>query len=460
MSSDSLGTFIHRLSGVYRDPQRVLRDAQSLLSSEYGAHLRPTTEPLLNNDGSSTPPVLVLRGTIPMVYRNVTYNLPIDMYLPPPYPLRPPTVFIRPVPSMAIKENHRHVGLDGKVYLPYLHDWRPHSHELSVLAMMMSSLFGSEPPCYAKPANSAPPAYNGNTYNGNNGYGNGTTMNGGGGGHHRSEPPPPPYATSLPPNHSRTNSYGASTTTNSSSTTATTNNLSSQQSSSAHMERLQRQQEDLEKRMEAARLASIADEEKRQKEAEEAERKRRQAEHAQLLGDMRAMATSKVGYEIGEFFQRSKAELRLELKNQKQLEDGKSKLEGLVKEAEERRGELSKHAGDMDGAIDELATYVDAIKEQQQSTNSNESEQDDPLLKADKMAIPADVPSAQMLALSAENAAIDDCIYFLDRAFSQQRGSMSAEAFIKEVRKLSKRQFMAKAHLIKIAQSRARESNR
>jgi len=92
MSSESLGTFIHRLSGVYRDPQRVLRDAETLLSSPLGTHLRPTTEPLIRNDGT-TPPVLLLRGTIPMTYRGVTYNLPIDMYLVQEYPIRPPTVF-------------------------------------------------------------------------------------------------------------------------------------------------------------------------------------------------------------------------------------------------------------------------------------------------------------------------------------------------------------------------------
>ena len=158
-SSSAVSPLIHRLSGVYRDPQRVIRDAESLLSSPLGNHLRPTTEPLLNNDGTSTPPVLVLSGTLPMTYRGVTYNIPIDIFLPPPYPLRPPTVFVRPVSSMAIRENHRHVGLDGQVYLPYLHEWRPNTHELCELAVWMSSTFGSDPPCYAKPTKSSVPQF-------------------------------------------------------------------------------------------------------------------------------------------------------------------------------------------------------------------------------------------------------------------------------------------------------------
>ena len=36
----------------------MLRDAETLLSSPLGSHLTPTTEPLMLNYGSSTPPVL------------------------------------------------------------------------------------------------------------------------------------------------------------------------------------------------------------------------------------------------------------------------------------------------------------------------------------------------------------------------------------------------------------------
>ena len=188
--SGSLGTCISRLTGVYRDPQRVLRDAETLLSSPLGTHLRPTTEPLMLNDGSATPPVLLLRGTLPMTYRGVTYNLPIDMYLPPPYPQRPPTVFIRPVASMAIKENHRHVGNDGRVYMPYLHEWQMNTSDLRELAVWMSSLFGSEPPCYAKPA-----------------VATASSMSSGGSGSHR--PPPPAYAQATTQSVASNNSHSS-----------------------------------------------------------------------------------------------------------------------------------------------------------------------------------------------------------------------------------------------------------
>mmetsp|Transcript_17464 Transcript_17464/g.31694 ORF Transcript_17464/g.31694 Transcript_17464/m.31694 type:complete len:431 (-) Transcript_17464:139-1431(-) len=428
MSSDSLGTFIHRLSGVYRDPQRVLRDAESLLSSPLGSHLRPTTEPLTLNDGSSSPPVLLLRGTLPMTYRAVTYNLPIDCYLPPPYPLRPPTVFIRPVANMAIKENHRHVGLDGRVYLPYLHDWRPGTHDLRELAVWMSSLFGAEPPCYARPANANGSATSNGSHNN-----------------------PPPYSQATVASSSHTSSHASSayssiSTAASTSTHATNNTNNAQEEMRKALER-----EISEANMVAETARRAAAEEDRM----EAAHKRMQREHEQELSSMRAHATSKVQFEIHALFMGVKEELRLELKNQKQLEFGKDRIEKLLNEGGERKGQLEEGNKEMDEAIGGLETWLVAVKEQKSTAADNGGKEERGQTKADLMALPVDTHSAQMLALSAENAAIDDCIYFLDRALVQ--GSISVEVFLKEVRKLSKRQFMAKGHLIKIAQTRAAE---
>jgi len=350
-----------------------------------------------------------------MTYRNVTYNLPIDMYLPPPYPLRPPTVFVRPVVGMAIKENHRHVGLDGRVYLPYLHDWRPGTHELRELVMWMSSLFGSEPPCYAKPPG-APPPVKSNTNSS----------------HH---PPPPPYGSSV-----------ASSSNASSSAIHGSNQSNSISSAEERRKALER---DIEEANMAARIARD----------EEARERQMQQEHKQKLNLARVMAYSKVQDEMQRLFRNEKEELRLELKNQKQLEYGKERIAAILNEGEERKGQLEKGVREVDEAIEGLETWLSAVKEQQSTAAAaveNGNEEEKGTSKADRIALPADTHSAQMLALSAENAAIDDCVYFLDQALV--RGSISVDVFLKEVRKLSKRQFMAKAHLIKIAQSRAAEN--
>ena len=83
------------------------------------------------------------------------------------------------------------------------------------------------------------------------------------------------------------------------------------------------------------------------------------------------------------------------------------------------------------------------MKEHQSTSSTTAGGTDnDKTSKADLIALPEDTHSAQMLALSAENAAIDDCIYFLDQALV--RGSIGLDVFLKEVRRLSKRQFLAK----------------
>ena len=51
---------------------------------------------------------------------------------------------------MYLKEHHPHVGSDGHVYLPYLHEWRPHTHNLIELVVAMSSVFSADPPVFTR----------------------------------------------------------------------------------------------------------------------------------------------------------------------------------------------------------------------------------------------------------------------------------------------------------------------
>ena len=52
----------------------------------------------------------------------VTYNIPVCVWLQENHPHVPPLVFVKPTSSMAIKPSH-HVDTNGKVYLPFLHEW-------------------------------------------------------------------------------------------------------------------------------------------------------------------------------------------------------------------------------------------------------------------------------------------------------------------------------------------------
>ena len=167
------------------------------------------------------------------------------------------------------------------------------------------------------------------------------------------------------------------------------------------------------------------------------------------------MATSKVQYELQVVFRDAKDDLRVTLKNQKLLDYGKDEIQQLLKEGEERKEELMVLNDEMDGAVKMLEDWLETADKQQQQEgdNGNNNSSSPQSSKVDLIALPTDTYSSQMLQLAAENAAIDDCIYFLDQ--SMARGNIPLDVFLKEVRRLSKRQFMVKAHLIKISQAKA-----
>ena len=52
----------------------------------------------------------------------VAYTIPVCVWLQENHPHVPPLVFVKPTSSMAIKPSH-HVDTNGKVYLPFLHEW-------------------------------------------------------------------------------------------------------------------------------------------------------------------------------------------------------------------------------------------------------------------------------------------------------------------------------------------------
>ena len=64
----------------------------------------------------------------------VTYNIPVCVWLQENYPHVPPLVFVKPTSSMAIKPT-RHVDTNGKVNLPFLHEWS-HVCDISILILL------------------------------------------------------------------------------------------------------------------------------------------------------------------------------------------------------------------------------------------------------------------------------------------------------------------------------------
>mmetsp|Transcript_35176 Transcript_35176/g.91268 ORF Transcript_35176/g.91268 Transcript_35176/m.91268 type:complete len:199 (+) Transcript_35176:319-915(+) len=92
-----------------------------------------------------------------MVYNGTQYNVPIVYWITDYFPQYPPVVLVQPTPNMAIKPRHPHVGSDGTVYHPYITNWRPPASRLTDLTKQLSTVFGKDPPVFARPSGAAGP---------------------------------------------------------------------------------------------------------------------------------------------------------------------------------------------------------------------------------------------------------------------------------------------------------------
>lgn len=118
-------------------------------------------EAFVFNNGSRKD-LINLEGTIPVNYKGAFYNIPICIWLMDTHPENAPLCFVKPTPDMSIKVS-RYVDSNGKVYLPYLHEWNSNSTLLNLIQVMISA-FGELPPVYSKPRNESRAPYPVNSY--------------------------------------------------------------------------------------------------------------------------------------------------------------------------------------------------------------------------------------------------------------------------------------------------------
>lgn len=74
------------------------------------------------------------------------------------HPNNAPICYVTPTADMQIKVS-MFVDGNGKVYLPYLHDWLPNGSDLLGLIQVMIVTFGEHPPVYSKPKESISTPY-------------------------------------------------------------------------------------------------------------------------------------------------------------------------------------------------------------------------------------------------------------------------------------------------------------
>lgn len=138
------------LAKIYKYRDLTARDLN--VTSHY-KDLKPVLDKYVFNDGS-TKELLSLTGTVPVNYRGNVYNIPICLWLLDSYPYNPPICFVKPTSAMMIKPG-KHVDANGKIYLPFLHEWKPPQSNLLGLIQVMIVVFGEEPPVFSRPSTQA-----------------------------------------------------------------------------------------------------------------------------------------------------------------------------------------------------------------------------------------------------------------------------------------------------------------
>ncbi|KEQ68951.1 UEV-domain-containing protein [Aureobasidium namibiae CBS 147.97] len=139
------------LLNEYHDAQRAYSDSVAALTAY--PSLSPRTDVYTYNTGQ---PALLLRlsGTLPVNFRGTVYRFPVTIWLPHAYPTDREgiMVFVIPGDGMAIRPG-QHVSVDGRVYHPYLRDWSVNQRPNIVdFLRLLQDVFAREPPVVAKPA--------------------------------------------------------------------------------------------------------------------------------------------------------------------------------------------------------------------------------------------------------------------------------------------------------------------
>lgn len=345
--------------------------------------------------------LLNLEGTIPVNYKGAYYNIPVCIWLMDTHPQNAPLCFVKPTSDMSIKVS-KYVDSNGKVYLPFLHEWTQNGSTLQKLIQCMISAFGELPPVYSKPRNENRAPYPVNSFmpqpagypfpqgtpqpgyptqapypttsnlpypNFGAPYPGAVSTNG---------MPYPPAATGTP--YPQPAGYGGPATTDVAGGTIT------------------------EEHIKASLLSAVED------------KLRRRLKEQSL---------------------QSQAELETLRRTQQELREGKSRLEDILTRLQRERAELDKNVTILQEKEKELHTAIERLEEQEG-------------IDVDEAVVTTAPLYSQLLNAFAEEATLEDAIYYMGEALRKE--VIDLDTFLKQVRTLARRQFTLRALMHKCRQ--------
>ncbi|XP_061101352.1 tumor susceptibility gene 101 protein-like [Conger conger] len=366
------------LSKQYKYRDLTVREIINVIS-QY-KDLKPVMDAYVFNDGSSRD-LMSLTGTVPVSYRGNIYNIPVCLWLLDSYPYNPPICFVKPTSAMMIKTG-KHIDANGKIYLPYLHEWKHPQSDLYGLIQVMIVVFGEEPPVFSRPTTQT--AYQPFPATG---------------------PPSQSYMPGVPavspygPGHSpgpggypgytypSGNSYPA---------TAGPTHYSSQNPVPS---------------VGPSRDGTIGED--------------------TIRASLISAVSDKLRWRMKEEMDRAQAELDALKRTEEDLKRGHQRLEEMVSRLDQEVAEVDRNIDLLTRKDEELSAALEKME--------NQSEDND----IDDVIVPTAPLYKQILNLYAEENAIEDTIFYLGEAL--RRGVIDLEVFLKHVRLLSRKQFQLRA---------------
>ncbi|CAH1113155.1 unnamed protein product [Psylliodes chrysocephalus] len=370
----------------YHNPDVAYREIMSVTNQYRGLH---PEQSLYNFNDGSRMELVNLSGTIPVRYKGSVYNIPICIWLIDTHPQNAPICYVKPTSDMSIKVS-MFVDQSGKIYLPYLHDWVPSESDLLGLIQVLIVTFGDQPPVFARAKDTDP-------------YGANSFM-----------PQPSgsfvPYPTTYPPAPPSSNFSGYPPY-------PPTSNNAFPGYPPYQTPYTPYPITGFGTPQPPVGTGTIKEEHIRESLLTALEEK--------LLRRMK------------EQFQQNQAELDTLKRTQDELKQGKMKLDSILSRLEKEKNDLDKNITMLQDKEQELDKAIERI--------SNEE-----TIDVDDAVITTAPLYKQLLNAFAEEAALEDTIYYMGEAL--RCGVIDLDVFLRQVRTLSRKQFMLRALMQKCRQ--------
>ncbi|KAF2077966.1 hypothetical protein CYY_000766 [Polysphondylium violaceum] len=390
---------------IYRDSVRLQRDVRESF------HLFPNLLPYYGNAGHRGN-LIFLKGTIPIYYNNVTYYIPVVIWMPLAYPMEAPMVVLDPTPDMYIVKSHPHVNEQGIVFHPYMNNWTM-SSTLGQYIKLLCDTFSLRPPLQQQQqqsnTNTSPPPTR--------------------------QPPPPPATTEPPPSYN----YASTSPTNKNYIAPPNTNSNN----SWQQQQLPTQQPPPSYDSSISKKAPINNNNSNSlppptqpTDTKPIAKPLPSIPAVDPKIEILSKCTIKLQELLSKYYDTTGKEIENFLAHNDSLSELKKKYE-LEKQT------INQQNNQNDNEIQQLREKIKQLDDWLLENDKSEGEID-----VDSILGPKDSLSKQLLKLVSDDSTIEDLLYYLDKALHSNR--ISLEEYIKNVRSLSRDQFMIKATVKKV----------